>query len=106
MARLGVPGHRIHGRSRGCPSHPTDHQSRNSKWVVLISAPSGVRVAAGLSFPSCFPARASVVCELVTFVVAWTLADLADRTEPGRDELAADDVLRAVRFRWNRCRAK
>jgi hypothetical protein len=33
-----------------------------------------------------------IICDLVTLAVAWTLADLAGRTEPGRDELAVDDV--------------
>ena len=28
------------------------------------------------------------LCEFVTFAVAWTLADLAGRTSPGRDEVA------------------
>jgi hypothetical protein len=33
-----------------------------------------------------------LICYLRTFVVAWTLADLAGRTELGRDEMAVDDV--------------
>jgi hypothetical protein len=33
-----------------------------------------------------------IICDPVTLAVAWTLADLAGRTELGRDEMAVDDV--------------